>query len=301
MGESRERPQAGLGRSLMDGTPKVSVLMATYNCSSAVVPAMESILAQTYGNWELVICDDASTDGTVEVIKGLEPVFGERLKVIRNESNRKLAYSLNRCLEVASGDFVARMDGDDLSEPHRFERQVEFLLENPGVDLVGSAMRRFNDRGLADLVLPAELEPDRGSLGRSSSVPFFHATIMARRAVFEKVGNYTVSWRTERGQDVDLWFKFFREGLVGRNLAEPLYRVREDEQSIRRRTPRARLGGYVTRVKGYRSLGYPLKPYLRSTASLLKILVPYKVYSVHRAFLNWQDKRRGDARQVATR
>ena len=129
-------------------------------------------------------------------------------------------------------------------------------------------------------------------MGRGLSVPFFHATIVARREVFDAVGNYTVSWRTERGQDVDLWFKFFRAGFVGRNIPEPLYRVRENENAIRRRTPKARVGGYVTRMIGYRSLGYPAGPYVRSTASLVKVLVPYRVYSLHRALLTWRSSRR---------
>lgn len=278
-------------------TPKVSVIMATFNCEDTIATAMDSILEQTYENWELVICDDGSTDGTVDVISQVAPRFGSRLSMIQNTSNMKLPFSLNRCLDSATGELVARMDGDDISEPDRLERQVRFLAEHPDIHLVGSAMRRFNDRGVGDVVFPAATRPDRGTLGRGMSVPFFHATIMARREVFDRVGNYTVSWRTERGQDVDLWFKFFREGLVGENLPEPLYRVREDENAIRRRTPRARLGGYVTRLIGYRSLDYPVRPYVRSTASLVKILIPYKAYSLHRSFLSWWSVRRREEAQ----
>lgn len=263
---------------------KVSVIMATYNCEATIDAALDSILNQTYPNWELVVCDDGSTDGTPELLSKAKERFGSRLVVLSNASNMKLPFSLNRCLEVASGELIARMDGDDLSEPDRFARQVEFLRANPLVDLVGTAMRRFNDGGVIDVIHPAAPRPDKWTLGRGSSVPFFHATIMARREVFQRVGNYTVSWRTERGQDVDLWFKFFHAGFAGENLPDPLYRVREDEGAIRRRTVRVRWGGYVTRVKGYRSLGYPVGPYLRSTIDLLKILVPARVFVLHRAY-----------------
>lgn len=275
--------------------PKVSVIMATFNCEATIDSALDSILDQTYRNWELVVCDDGSTDRTPELLSAAKERFGARLVLLRNASNMKLPFSLNRCLEVASGELIARMDGDDLSEPDRFERQVEFLRANPQVDLVGTAMRRFNDQGVVDVIHPAAPRPDRWTLGRGSSVPFFHATILARREAFRGVGNYTVSWRTERGQDVDLWFKFFHAGYVGENIPDALYRVREDVGSIRRRTARVRWGGYVTRMKGYRSLGYPAGPYLRSTVDLLKIFLPARVFVLHRAYRARRWSRHGAA------
>lgn len=263
--------------------PLVSVIMSVYNCKSSLSDALRSIKEQTYTNWEIIICDDASTDGTLELIKEEMKGFdGERFKLITNESNRKLAFSLNRCLEIARGEYVARMDGDDISEVHRFEEQIKFLESNPEIDLVGSSMQRFNDRGFGDIVYPPTNEPDKWSLGKTSSVPFNHATILARRTVFEKVGNYTVSWRTERGQDLDLWFKFFGTGLVGRNISEPLYRVREDEAAIRRRTPKARLGAVITRIKGSRNLHYPIFYYRVPLLEFMKIFVPYSLYDFYR-------------------
>lgn len=263
--------------------PLISVVMSVYNCESTLMEALASIFNQTYTNWELVVCDDASTDGTGEVLRSAaKSVDDSRFIILTNKTNRKLAYSLNRCLGTASGQLIARMDGDDVSEPDRLERQVRFLNENPKVDLVGTATRWFNSNGLGEVLQPETLEPDRWTYGKSARVPFAHPTILARRSVFETVGNYTVSWRTERGQDVDLWFKFFAAGLVGRNLPEPLYRFREDAAAIRRRTPRARFGAFVTRVKGNWSLGYPPRAYAMAIPGLLKILVPYPVFDWHR-------------------
>lgn len=263
--------------------PKVSILLATYNCEATIEAAIGSISSQTYSNWELVVCDDGSTDRTyeilLEVLAGLGP---GRSVLLRNTENRKLAYSLNRCLAAASGELMARMDGDDLSEPDRLERQVKYLLDHPEVDLVGTGMRRFNEHGLGEVVYPATPEPDRWTLGRSMKAPFFHATIMARRPVFDKVGNYTVVRRTVRVEDVDLWFKFFKAGFIGRNLPEPLYLVREDAAAIRRRTPKTRLAGFATRMIGNWSLGYPPSAYIRATVGLLKIFVPYRVFDWHR-------------------
>lgn len=266
--------------------PKVSIIMATFNCESTIDSAVDSIRAQTYPNWELVVCDDGSTDRTPEILSKIARSLGSRMTLLANESNMKLAYSLNRCLEAAAGELIARMDGDDLSEPDRLERQVQFLVSRPEVDLVGTAMERFNDAGSIDVIHPAASEPDKWTLARGN--PFFHATVMARRDVFDRVGGYTVSWRTERGQDVDLWFKFFAAGLVGVNLREPLYRAREDVSAMRRRTARARLGTYVTVLKGYRMLGYPALPYLRSTLRLIKLFVPARVVVIHRLIQKWR-------------
>lgn len=262
--------------------PRVSVIMATYNCHETLLDAVGSIEQQTYSNWELVVCDDGSDDGTYELLLGVAERLGPRMVLLRNDVNKKLAYSLNRCIEVSSGEYLARMDGDDRSMPNRFETQVAFLDAHPSISVVGTGMQRFNESGQGEVLHPMP-DPNRETLASGRRLPFFHATILARRAMFDAVGGYTVSWRTERGQDLDLWFKFFRAGLSGANIDEPLYQVREDAAAIRRRTPRARVGGYVTRLKGNWTLQYPPIAYLRPTVEFLKILIPYSVFDWHRA------------------
>lgn len=264
--------------------PLVSIIMSVYNCEATLTEAVESIFNQTYTNWEFIVCDDASTDGTLELLTQLaERDRLGRVKIITNDTNMRLAYSLNRCLEVASGELIARMDGDDISEPDRLARQVEYLTEHPEIDLVGSAMRRFNHLREGEVIHPAAAAPDKWTMGRSSKAPFFHATILARREIFDRIGNYTVAWRTQRGQDADLWFKFFAAGFVGHNLPEPLYRVREDAEAIRRRTPKVRLWSFLTYVIGARALGYGPSAYARASANLMKIFVPYSLIDRYRA------------------
>lgn len=263
--------------------PRVSIIMSVRNVSATLQASLDSIVHQTFTDWEFVICDDASDDATPDILARFREEMGnDRVTLLANAENRKLAFSLNRCLDFARGEFIARMDGDDLSEPQRLEEQVRYLEQHPDIDVVGTAMRRFNEQGDGEVIYPASDTPDKWTLGRGSASPFFHATILARRAAYDTVGNYTVSWRTERGQDLDLWFKFFGAGLQGRNLREPLYRVREDSSAIRRRTARTRIGAYVTRLKGNRLLGYPPSAYVRCTLDVLKIFVPYKVFDWHR-------------------
>ena len=246
--------------------------MGIYNCGSTLAQAIDSILAQTYPDWELILCDDASTDGTVAVAKRYAARYPDKIKLLRNERHSYLAYSLNRCLEAASGEFAARMDGDDSSLPERFAKQVAFLEEHPEIAIVGTAMQRFDDDGSLGAVVRSEEYPDRDTPYRGNV--FQHATILARKDVIEALGGYTVLPRTQRGQDIDLWFRFLHAGYKGANLPDVLYMVRENEQAFRRRTVHTRWINFQTTLYGYRLLGYPWYRYWKPVVQFLKVLVP---------------------------
>jgi glycosyltransferase EpsE len=271
---------------------QVTVIMGAYNCAATIDDAIASIVAQTYPHWDLVVCDDASTDGTAEKLAHWSERLGDRMQLLTNETNRKLAHSLNRCLEVARGDYVARMDGDDISMPQRFERQIATLGEDPTVQLVGTAMRRFDDVGPAGVVAVPEF-PTRTSMKRG--VPFCHATIMARRDVYDRLGGYADRPATERVEDLDLWFRFFAAGFSGRNIAEPLYLVRENLAAVRRRTLRNRINVFWTTIRGYRRLGYPFTWYAFPVLSLAKALVPTRAVMLYRSLQKNRAQRAGVA------
>lgn len=259
---------------------KISIIMGVYNCEKTLAEAIESILAQTYNNWELIMCDDCSTDGTYNVTKKFAEKFPKRIKILKNEVNSRLAFSLNHCLQYATGEFIARMDGDDKSLPDRLEKQIQYLRENPDIDLVGTAMQRFNEKELADIVKSIN-HPNYYTL--HNAIPFHHATILARREVFEQLNGYTVSKRTNRAQDYDLWFRFYHAGFRGENLQEALYLVREDEAAIRRRTAKVRLYGLQTTWIGFKLLGYPWYWLIKPTLiTFLKVLTPYKAVDLLR-------------------
>lgn len=177
---------------------RISVIMAVYNCEKTIEEAIQSIFAQTYSDWKLIICDDGSTDRTYEILADYNTRYPDRVKIIKNEKNYRQAYSLNRCLLYAENGYVARMDGDDRSAADRFQKQVDFLRWHPDVDLVGTAMRRFDKNGLADMIYPVE-SPDKFTLRKRA--PFLHGTIMTYKYVYDAVQGYTVARRTERAQD----------------------------------------------------------------------------------------------------
>ena len=258
---------------------KVSILMAVYNTEKTLDEAIESILNQTYKNWQFIICDDCSTDGTYAKLLEYKEKFPEKFVIIKNEQNSKLAYSLNHCLKYADGDYIARMDADDVSLPERFSKQVEFLNEHPEIAVVGTSMIRFDENGDFG-ELKSYQNPDKYIL--KTAVPYFHATIMMRRAVMEKIGGYTVEKRTERGQDLDLWFKFYANGFVGANLEESLYKVREDRDAIKRRKLKYDICFVKTRLIGFKMLKFPFSWKIYALKPVLSHFIPYKLKVMRR-------------------
>ena len=239
-------------------TGEISVLMAVYNCSGTIRQSIDSVLCQTYKNWKLIICDDCSTDNTLAIIEEYAAYYPEKFLIIKNKKNSKLAYSLNHCLKYADGEFCARMDGDDYIASNRFEKQIQYLRDHPDIQLVSTWMQVFNEFGLGRIVKYKEF-PDKTDLRRGPC--FAHATIMLYTYVYKELGGYTVSPRTVRAQDYDLWFRFFAKGYKGANMQEALYYVREDANSFIRRKPQLYLWATVTRWKGFRTVKMPLKYY----------------------------------------
>lgn len=255
--------------------PKISVIMGIYNCEDTLGKAIDSIIAQSYTNWKLIMCDDGSTDDTYQVALKYAAQYPTKITLLRNEHNKKLSYTLNRCLEAASSPLIARMDGDDISHKDRFQKQVQFLLNHPEIDLVGTSMQCFDEFGL-HAVRHAIPEPDKWTLRQIE--PFYHPTLMTYNRVYKDLGGYLDIDRTERVEDLDLYFRFYNKGFNGANLDEVLYYVREDNRTLKRRIAKYRFNGILTRVYGYKLLGYPRAWLIRPViTAIIKSMVPVSV------------------------
>lgn len=253
---------------------KISVIMAVHNNGETVSEAIDSIIAQTYQDWDLIICDDHSTDGTYEILLSYRDQYSNKIKVLRNEINSKLAFSLNRCLQHAQGKYIARMDGDDVSLPERFEKQLQFMESHPEYDVVGTAMIPFDHNGERAQRAGKET-PEKFDLLWNSC--FAHATIMMRKSAYDHLNGYVVSRRTQRGQDYDMWFRFFAAGFRGYNMPLALYKVRENVEDLKRRTFINRLYAAQTAFIGYKLLNFPLQYYVFALRPIIAGLVPRTV------------------------
>lgn len=243
--------------------------MGIYNCADTLIEALESLEAQTYKNFKVVLCDDGSQDNTLEVAIQWAKTHPNYL-VIKNDHNMKLAATLNHCLEYADTEYIARMDGDDISLPTRFEKEIHFLDTHPDFALVSCPMIFFDESG-DYRIGKAKEKPTKEDFRYGT--PFCHAPVLMRREALEAVGRYTDEPYTLRREDYFLWYKFYKAGYKGYNLSEPLYKMFNGRAAFARRTAKHRIEAFKTGVMVLRGLGVK-HPYWSNLPGLLKILVP---------------------------
>lgn len=267
----------------MDVSKKVSVIMGIYNCSNTLSMAIESIISQTYTNWELIMCDDGSFDNTYEVAKHYVDKYPEKIVLIKNEKNLGLNQTLNNCLRIAVGDYVARMDGDDISLPTRFEKEVKFLNDHPEYAIISTPMILFDETGDWGRTKEPIKEPQIKDF--IYHTPFHcHAPCMIRKEAYLAVSGYTVDKKLLRFEDCNLWFKLYGKGYKGYNLDEPLYKMRDDQNAIERRDTKSRLRGVYVLYTGFKLVNMPTKYYYTLIIEFLKCLLigllPKNIYKI---------------------
>ncbi len=209
------------------GAPRVSVVMTVYNDGPFVAEAIESILNQSWTDFELIIVDDGAMDDSVARV---QEFHDPRIRLIR-QSNAGLAAALNAGIRHARGELIARQDADDRSVPERFARQVDFLQKHPEVGLVGCSATVIDEQGQE--VRPARLPTDDAELQRAlvkgEGNPLMHGAVMMRKSAVEAAGMYRVEFR--RAQDLDLWLRIAERWQVA-NLPETLYEWRRRRTSV---------------------------------------------------------------------
>jgi len=251
--------------------------MGIYNCSKTLDACILSIINQTYSDWEFIICDDGSVDGSYEIAKKYA-LNDQRIRVIKNEINCGLAASLNYCFSLATGKYIARQDGDDMSEPDRLEKQVLFLERHDEFAMVGSWMKIFDEQGEWGVVKMKEQPQKRDFIHIS---PFCHATMMIRYNALKKVSVYRATKYTRRCEDYDLWMRMHAIGFEGYNISAPLYKVRVDHSTYKRRKFKDRFFLMYVGWCGYKLLKMPFYLYPFLFRPLLVGLLPLWVRTLH--------------------
>ncbi len=199
--------------------PKVTVLMSVYNGERYLREAVESILRQSFEDFEFLIIDDASTDRSVEL---LQEYRDPRIRLLRNQKNVGQAASLNTGIDHARGKYLARMDADDVSLPERLARQVSFLDERPAIGVCGTWARVIDEKGKpADSIRT----PTGSAAGKLCWRPpvFVHSSVMARRDLLQ-LNRYDPEYR--QAQDYELWLRLWsKTGFDNLGLVLLLYRA----------------------------------------------------------------------------
>lgn len=238
--------------SVMDNKiPKVSVLLPVYNCEKYINESVDSILNQTFTDFELIIIDDKSTDNTLNLIKKYND---NRIIVFEKNQNSGYTNSLNYGISIAKGEFIARMDADDISLPTRFEEQIEFLESNPEFILCGSWLQVI---GTSRIIKKPENHQEI-LIHLLYSNPIGHPSVMLKKEVLYKF-KYDIN--KEPAEDYDLWTKLIWHGKMY-NIQKPLLLYRKHDSQISTTKSIIQMQRYLySRIELFKSLKYDSEKY----------------------------------------
>ena len=256
--------------------PRVSVLIGIYNCAPTLAEALDSLYAQTFQDFKIILCDDGSTDDTYSVAKSYADKH-DNVVLIRNEKNMGLNFTLNHCLEYADTEYCARMDGDDISLPTRFEEEVRFLDKHPEYAIVTTPMKYFDEKGIFREGKGGR-EPKLTEFPKHS--PFCHAPCMVRTEAYRAVEGYTVAEKLLREEDYHLWIKMYQKGFRGYTLEEPLYMMRDDRNAAKRRNFKARKNEAYVKHLAVKMLGLPFYYNVYCLKPLVLGIMPTWLYRI---------------------
>jgi glycosyltransferase involved in cell wall biosynthesis len=216
--------------NLKDGqAPLVSIVLPVYNGEKYLTASLDSVIAQTYQNWELVIINDGSTDDTENLILDYQD---KRIKYLPNDSNRGIIFSLNKGLQESSGVYIARLDADDIALPYRIAKQVEFLSENLDYAMCGSYFQTIDSNGrlLKNVAFPANNRDAQSYLLLHNC--FCHSAIMMRSNIAKEL-KYDEKFQV--CEDYDLWYRISRTGkILNLPVFATMYRVHDNNMSTRK-------------------------------------------------------------------
>lgn len=256
--------------------PTISVIMGVYNCKNIELlnKSVDSILNQTVSDFEFLICNDGSSDRTLNELKKIAKK-DSRIKILTYDNNVGLHHALNTCLKVATGEYIARQDDDDLSKPERLKNQLEFLNEHQEYAMVGTCADVFDDEGIwGEYIVPES--PKKADFLWNN--PFMHPTMMMRKTALVSGGGYREAKETRRCEDYDLFMRLYAKGYKGYNIQEKLYyyRIARDEKG-KHRPMKYRVDEMIVRLRGYKDMNMLVKGIPYAFKPVLIGIIPRKI------------------------
>jgi len=209
----------------LNNAPLISVLMPIFNAQKDLCAAIESVLHQSFGNFEFLIVDDGSTDQSVEIVRSYDD---PRIRLLVQPNNLGLVAALNRGISEARGEYIARMDGDDISLPERLALQCEAML-NQQLDICGADWAQMDAQGNQFGVLYAPQQLDEVIATLTTTVPYAHGSVMMRKSFLDR---HQLLYRSGFSEDYQLWIRFLEQGARFGAVSAVLYLHRSHQQSI---------------------------------------------------------------------
>lgn len=253
----------------------ISVLMSVYNGAKTLAKAIDSILVQTYEDFEFIICDDGSSDATWQILQQYSKK-DQRVICFQNTENIGLGASLNRCLARARGTYIARQDADDYSEPNRLEKTLRYLESNH-LPFAACGVYIVDDAGVwSRRCFPEHI--NKHIIAQRN--PFFHPTMIFLREILASVNGYSETKITCRTEDYDLVMRLAANNIIGQNLQEYLYYVYEPPAAYLRHTAKTRINEVRVRFAGLQCMHAPITDYFYLIKPIIMALMPRPVIRI---------------------
>jgi len=257
--------------------PELSVVMSVYNEKDFIKQSLDSLLNQTLSDYEIIVVDDGSSDGTTKILKNYQKYYSN-IQVLYQDNNG-LTTSLNRAIKNSSGDFIARADGDDIQVPTRLESQLRHLKENQEIGVVGSFYYEAGEI-TGKRRLPTNSSEVHSTLIRYN--PISHGSCMISREVFNKIGLYDESLRV--AQDYELWFRASRYFKL-ENLPRFLSLRRHHTNNVsRKRYKQQQWNALCAKFRAIKRGNYPPKTSVYLFRNLINMILPGRVKRLFKLF-----------------
>ena len=260
----------------MKNIPKISVIMSVYNAQTYLDEAINSILVQSFRDFEFLIIDDCSNDDSSNILD-LAAQKDVRIKTFVNSENLGLTKNLNKLIQMSNGEYIARMDADDISLSERFMEQIEHFESHRNIDIIGTFSENISNEGKITGARKVPITHDEIIKLLPILNPLSHPTVMFRAAALKRIGGYDERYRTS--QDFHLWYKAVGCGLQIHNIPKILFQYRMNDNYISRKSFKYRMNEFKIKLDGYRLIGLPWYKYHAALLSLALAFVPSFLFS----------------------
>ena len=214
----------------------LSAITTLYNCEKYLLQSLQSIKNQSFKDFEWIIVNDGSTDNSWKIVEDFTKSFPGQIKLVNNTDNKKIPTRRNEAIKITKGKYIAICDGDDISYPGRFLKQVNFLEANEEISVVGGHAIRINgeDQNTGDMVYPPEKHDKilNSILLVSHMNPMIDPTTMFKRSMFDTLGGYTLREDIFTTPDFDLWCRALLRGYKFHNLQQVLIKYRDNPNGV---------------------------------------------------------------------
>ena len=258
--------------------PKISVIMGVYNCRNKELlrKSVESIINQTFEDWEMIICDDGSTDDTFDFLNILKKM-DKRIIIIGYKQNKGLSNALNEALKKSNSKYIARQDDDDISYPNRLQEEIEFIESHPEYQIVGCIADVYDDDGIWGTFHLKEIPEAIDFMSHSQ---FLHPSVIMLKDALFTVNGYKTSWETRKAEDYDLFMRMYANGFRGYNIQKKLYKYKVVNGNTKYRKSKDYVQEFVVRYQDFKLLKLGIKSIPFVIKPILVALIPQSVFKL---------------------